>query len=528
MRLSLRRVVQLCGGVAVLYFTYLFVHFPNLMSDTQFNSGGKDYPHHSGRNTPKVAAADNRSTVRLVSAMDVYPNRDNPSDDRILSQIMYIPRSVKNRTTNTLLKHKLLLFYGGDQHTEGSHYFKRRGCAVDACEMTNYENRLLEADVVVFNDQSLEAAQYLTRDPRQIYVMYLLESPSNSPFTGNLNGVMNWTATYRHQSTLVTPYEKYVPLNKSLLTRPPVRNYAAGKTKLVAWFVSNCYALNDRMEYVKELSRHIQVDIYGRCGPLRCPRGNKRCSTLLNQQYKFYLAFENSNCREYITEKFFITGLKHDVVPVVMGAAPGDYLRVAPPHSFIHVDDFKTPEQLAAFLHILDRDDTLYNTYFQWKGLWKNIDTLFPCRLCALAHDVEDRERSWFPDLNNWWRGPGICIHSGSRELSKLHDAGSSCVNDTDTCSQAENNKCDVNGVIYCCVNESRVIRAIYSDDGELSACVCEMPSPSNPGHRCTRRSDKSSAFSMMRMTTYSAHGAVFFRMAWVGVVSVVVGVLVV
>ena len=42
----------------------------------------------------------------------------------------------------------------------------------------------------------------------------------------------------------------------------------------------------------------------------RCPRaqGNK-CFNMLNTDYKFYLAFENSNCRDYITEKFFVTGL---------------------------------------------------------------------------------------------------------------------------------------------------------------------------------------------------------------------------
>ena len=42
-------------------------------------------------------------------------------------------------------------------------------------------------------------------------------------------------------------------------------------------------------------------------------------------QYKFYFAFENSNCDDYITEKFFNSIRRADVVPVVMGASKEAY-----------------------------------------------------------------------------------------------------------------------------------------------------------------------------------------------------------
>ena len=58
---------------------------------------------------------------------------------------------------------------------------------------------------------------------------------------------------------------------------------------------------------------------------------------------------------------------RHDLVPIVMGARPQDYKRAAPYKSFIHVDDFDGPQELAEFLKTLEEDDELYNDYFRWK-----------------------------------------------------------------------------------------------------------------------------------------------------------------
>ena len=52
----------------------------------------------------------------------------------------------------------------------------------------------------------------------------------------------------------------------------------------------------------KELQKYITVDIYGSCGPLKC--WGDQCDDTLDNDYKFYLAFENSLCYDYITEKF--------------------------------------------------------------------------------------------------------------------------------------------------------------------------------------------------------------------------------
>ena len=63
--------------------------------------------------------------------------------------------------------------------------------------------------------------------------------------------------------------------------------------------------------------------------------------------YRFYLAFENSMCDDYVTEKLFdrLMSSKHPLVPVVMGGA--DYAEIVPERSVIDVRDFEGPADLA-------------------------------------------------------------------------------------------------------------------------------------------------------------------------------------
>lgn len=143
----------------------------------------------------------------------------------------------------------------------------------------------------------------------QVWIIYLLECPYHTD-RFQYNDLINWTATYRRDSDIVTPYEKWIYYDeKAKRSWTTKRNYAANKTRQVAWFVSNCNARNGRLRYAHELRKHIPVDIYGVCGPLKCPR-TRECFQLLEAKYKFYLAFENSNCVDYITEKFFVNGLQ--------------------------------------------------------------------------------------------------------------------------------------------------------------------------------------------------------------------------
>ena len=64
----------------------------------------------------------------------------------------------------------------------------------------------------------------------------------------------------------------------------------------------------------------IKIFLFFKCG-----KSGQRVGTDINtpefiKDYKFYLAFENSLCVDYLTEKFY-KGFPHEVIPVVRGAS---------------------------------------------------------------------------------------------------------------------------------------------------------------------------------------------------------------
>jgi glycoprotein 3-alpha-L-fucosyltransferase len=53
------------------------------------------------------------------------------------------------------------------------------------------------------------------------------------------------------------------------------------------------------------------------------------------------------------------------VLPVAMGGTSvDDYVNLAPPDSFVHVEDFESPQELGDYLQLMDDNDTLYNRSF--------------------------------------------------------------------------------------------------------------------------------------------------------------------
>ena len=96
------------------------------------------------------------------------------------------------------------------------------------------------------------------------------------------------------------------------------------------------------------------------------------------------------------------------IVPVVMGPPRRDYERKVPPNSFIHVDDFKSPKSLAAYLSLVGNSEELYSKYLEWKHHYMMLNPSWPCRVCALLHSKPPP--SWYDNLDFWYRHPDVCV----------------------------------------------------------------------------------------------------------------------
>ncbi|XP_035697428.1 4-galactosyl-N-acetylglucosaminide 3-alpha-L-fucosyltransferase FUT5-like [Branchiostoma floridae] len=297
----------------------------------------------------------------------------------------------------------------------GKNLLERMSCkSTKTCIFTDDRSQVESADAVVFHfwDTPMvynKSFMPSVRPPHQFWVWYAKECPENNRYVdlASYSGIYNWTMTYRNDSDVKIPLGSLDRLYKQL-QRTTLKRNSTGKTGLVTWFVSKCYKYFPRHIYAIELAKHLTIDVYGKCGKQVCEYLDMQCRFDVIQQYKFYLAFESYRCKEYITEKFWHNALDQGVVPIVLGAPKTDYEKFAPPNSFIHVEDFESPEALARYIKLLDKDDDKYSQYLKWRtNPPKNIPQIITggCGICARLHEVDHTERKVYTDLEKWWKG---------------------------------------------------------------------------------------------------------------------------
>jgi alpha-1,3-fucosyltransferase len=268
--------------------------------------------------------------------------------------------------------------------------FIKNNCPVTKCELLNDRNRLNESDLVLVHmrDDPIDDPPKF-RPAHQRWVFVLFETPVGLNPVRKWNGFFNLTSSYMLSSDFPSYYESK---NKFIWKKndsfDDKFNYLKEKTKFAAAVISNCGATNKRLSYIEKLRKYIQIDVYGRCGT-KCSEvfGFVKCKKKIASIYKFYFAFENNLCKDYITEKFFSI-LKYPIIPVVLGS--GNYDHFIPKSGYINAFDFKSLKKLANYLKYVSSNPSVYNSYFKWKkhvSFYKNRVIFSPlCEMCIQLH----------------------------------------------------------------------------------------------------------------------------------------------
>jgi hypothetical protein len=153
--------------------------------------------------------------------------------------------------------------------------------------------------------------------------------------------------------------------------------------------ISNCYSQNNREDYIKRLSSVIPVTRVGYCSWNKCHKTYSECLNELANTHPFYLAFENSLCNDYVTEKYANVISNGRMIPIVYSKSSNLYI----PNSFIDANQFLSPEDLGQFLLQLVKNTTAYDNYFKWKDQYELIipdENDYLCELCKKLHNLHE------------------------------------------------------------------------------------------------------------------------------------------
>ncbi|KAF7633594.1 Glyco_tran_10_N domain-containing protein [Meloidogyne graminicola] len=297
------------------------------------------------------------------------------------------------------------------------------------CEYTKNKDLYLNASAFIFHIRAEHKELPKARSDKQLYVFFLDESPSYTfdHYKDVPPDFFNITMTYRVESDIYYPYDVFIPFKNNerkpdeYWTEKEVMESVLRKKKLAIMVTSDCNTPSKRENLVAELVVLVQCRV-------------------ISTNHMFYLAFENSVCHHYVTEKFW--NLKHLIVPVVLSRRVINQKKI-PDNVYIAVDDFNNTAELAEYLLYLQKNKTAYLKYFEWTKIYKKTTyrrhfhsydlrahqnyiesqngTYSPsynplCNLCELVHKQNEKGHPPLRINNIWefWNFTGVCIDNWS------------------------------------------------------------------------------------------------------------------
>ncbi|XP_040581203.1 glycoprotein 3-alpha-L-fucosyltransferase A isoform X1 [Lepeophtheirus salmonis] len=362
-----------------------------------------------------------------------FLNKEDDILDKSLSKndgkSLLVEASGNNKRYNILFWNEYFSYsyFGMGLYNEG---FLKNKCQFTNCYNSNIQSKWKSGkfDAIVFHglQESMNVKDIaMLKKAREVgkikslFVLFILESPAGKKDLSHpvFKNFFDIVYSYRRDSEVYYPYGRVVPFSFGTKVSIPKMN----KTKGIAWVVSHCKTESKREEYVNELRKHLKkltIDIYGTCGNHSIQKDQSQQNDVqsvewgrLNmyknilKDYKFYISFENAKCKDYITEKFFYALSIPNVIPITFGTNISDYEYVAPKKSFIHVDEFDSPKELATYLEDLNENDEKFFAYQTWRSLFfvdvPNFSS--PCEFCRVLNQRSLQIIPPIPDINKYW-----------------------------------------------------------------------------------------------------------------------------
>ena len=203
---------------------------------------------------------------------------------------------------------------------------------------------------------------------KQVVIVFTLESENGHNCHFPPSNQYDIKISYRRDADITNPFfcGSKLAARVAARGRPTVPEE---RENLVAGFISGCKH-KWRNDYLTELNKYVRIDQWGRC--LKNTPGDfwktrqlsfekEKLDFLERNPYKFLIAFENTVEGDYVTEKIYHAYLTRSI-PIYFGDK-AVFDMVPSNSSLIFANDY-SPKELAALIHNIANNRTLYSQYF--------------------------------------------------------------------------------------------------------------------------------------------------------------------
>ena len=268
------------------------------------------------------------------------------------------------------------------------------------CKVSHDRKEVIRADAVLFHFYYLKQDDLpMNRSYDQIWIFLNQEPPSKITVDlGRYKHVFNWTASYRRDSKVIFSYGQIVKRkDRRQSTVPPIEQ----KSEFAFAAVSNRFDEAQRYKILDDFCRlNSNVRLFGKFYQEKCEvKGHKCLSKATASKYFFKFAFENNNCKDYVTEKYW-NALDDGVIPVVNWWPEQIPSTLIPNNSYINIYDFANISDVYSHMIQVTLNKTLFNAYNAWRAEYTvDISDQGACSVCKELHKNHSRQSL---DVEKW------------------------------------------------------------------------------------------------------------------------------